>query len=121
MVFKTRIYSMLTQSYKVFFYLYFSSILFIKQSFFISYNEVTGHPLKIESGESCDQVPGTPNTPTCKQLKSEYKSGLSHGKNAKTDDGNVLQDDSNRNKKRNVIANQLVFIFYLFKKATHLN
>ncbi|EFX79971.1 hypothetical protein DAPPUDRAFT_346996 [Daphnia pulex] len=72
----------------------------------ISYNEVTGHPLKIESEESCDQVPGTPNTPTSKQLKSEYKSGLSHGKNAKTDDRNVLQDDSNRNQKRNMITNQ---------------
>ncbi len=104
-----------------YFNLYFSSMLFSKQSFFISYNEVTGHPLKIESVESCDQVPGTPNTPTSKQLKSEYKSGLCHGKNAKTDDRNVLQDDSNRHLKRNVIANQSVFMFYLFKKASNLN
>lgn len=51
---------------------------------------------------------------TSKQPKSEYKSGLCLGKHAKTDDRNVLQENSNRHLKRNTSANQSVLIFHLF-------
>ena len=49
---------------------------------------------------------------TSKQLKSEYKSSLCLGKNAKTDDRNVREE--NKHLKRNACANQpVILVSYL--------
>lgn len=77
---------------------------------YFSYSEVTGHPLKIESGEG-DQTAGTPAISLSKQPKSEFKTVSSLGKNAKTDD-TTIQEDSNKNLKKNNSTN--VSVRHLF-------
>lgn len=68
----------------------------------ISHSQVNGRTLRAESGEG-DRIPSTANV--SKPLKSE-KVGSYLGKNAKSDDRNVFQEDTKRHPKRNVFGNQ---------------
>lgn len=67
--------------------------------------------LRTETGEG-DRIASATNA--SKQLKSE-KSGSYIGKHAKSDDRNVLQEDSKRHLKRTVPTHQSVFTFILYE------
>lgn len=82
-----------------------------------SYNEVTGHPLKTESGES-DQIFGASNASGSKHLKSEFKPTASLSKSSKSNERTVFNEDlGNRHLKRNAVGNQSVNSFFTVRIA----